>query len=308
MPAELSQPAAVQPELLRAFASALPVAEGTEPGLGGALRQTLANPGSLVRAQLVYDMSLAFGLAPGSASRLAVAIEYFHTASVVFDDLPCMDDATRRRGAPCIHRSHGEAAAILAALALVSRAYALIWGALAGLDSETQLSAGACVEECLGVAGLLNGQSQDLHHACRVGPRPSPRRIAMGKTVSLIRLSLVLPALVGGAKTREIALLRRLAVFWGLGYQTIDDLKDVLLRPEQTGKNSARDALLNRPNVALDMGTPRALQSLDRLIHLGDSALDRLLQSLPSLAFLTRLGDRLRDEACRLRVAGLSHS
>ena len=56
----------------------------------------------------------------------AIAIECLHTASLVLDDLPAMDDARERRGRPTLHREIGEADAILVATALVSRAYALV--------------------------------------------------------------------------------------------------------------------------------------------------------------------------------------
>ena len=155
--------AAVRAKLLAAFSASLPLAAETEPHLRGALEQTLRHPGNLVRAQLVYDMARGYDLPDDRATKLAVAIEYFHTASLVFDDLPCMDDATQRRGQPCIHRSHGEAAAVLAALGLVNRAYALLWNGLAGSTPAQQTAAGDYVEKCLGIAGVLNGQSQDLH-------------------------------------------------------------------------------------------------------------------------------------------------
>ena len=74
-----------------------------------------------------------------------------------------MDNATERRGEPCVHRIQGEAATVLAALALVSRAYALLWQGFADLPSDRQALAGDYVEKCLGVNGLLNGQSEDLH-------------------------------------------------------------------------------------------------------------------------------------------------
>jgi geranylgeranyl pyrophosphate synthase len=286
-----------RPTLLAAFTSGLPLAVDTEPQLRNALQQTLQRPGSLVRAQLVYQLSQAWGLARERAEKLAVGIEYFHTASLIFDDLPCMDDATQRRGESCIHRSFGEAAAILAALGLVNRAYALLWNGLAGSTLEQQATASAYVEKCLGVEGLLNGQSQDLQYGKHSGPRLSPLQIATGKTVSLIRLSLVLPAVLGGATPVEVRLFERLAAFWGLSYQILDDLKDVLQRPDQIGKNVARDASLNRPNLALAIGVPNAFRRLNRLMCLSDCTLDRLLTNLPSMVFLNELRDRLRCEA-----------
>jgi len=74
---------------------------------------------------MVYLVATTYGLEEAPARDLAVALEYFHTASLIFDDLPCMDDATERRGVSCVHFEFGEAEAILAALALINRAYAL---------------------------------------------------------------------------------------------------------------------------------------------------------------------------------------
>src|SRR6187551_2285314 len=97
-----------------------------EPRLRAAVAQIVNHPGKLLRAELVYKAAVGHGLSLDAAGRLACAVEYFHTASIVLDDLPCMDDATQRRGRTCIHRRHGDATAILASLTLINRAYALI--------------------------------------------------------------------------------------------------------------------------------------------------------------------------------------
>ena len=127
-----------------------------------------------------------------------MAIEYFHTASLVFDDMPAMDDARERRGAPCVHHRFDEATATLAALALINRAYALLWQVLGSLPDAARDAAARLVGDCLGAQGILSGQSRDLQF------ESSPRRehdvlaVAVGKTVTLIRLTLLLPALIAG--------------------------------------------------------------------------------------------------------------
>lgn len=74
-----------------------------------------------------------------------------------------MDDAKIRRGVRCTHVVYGESTAILAALGLINRAYGLIWKSSGGLDATVQTRAVEYLERQLGVAELLNGQSQDLH-------------------------------------------------------------------------------------------------------------------------------------------------
>jgi geranylgeranyl pyrophosphate synthase len=249
---------------------------------------------------MVLQIGLAFRLADDAALNLAVALEYFHTSSLIFDDLPCMDNAADRRGVPCVHREYGEHQAILAALALINRAYALAWQAIADSPRNTQRQAREYLEQCLGVAGLLNGQSLDLSYAALPHTRETTEGIAHRKTVSLIRLTLVLPAILGGASPREIQLLERISVCWGLGYQIVDDLKDVLQNSKQTGKTANRDALLDRPNIATAIGVAAAADRLMRLIRLGDRALNLLLGLRPNLLFLDQLRRDLQVELNRV--------
>jgi geranylgeranyl pyrophosphate synthase len=282
------------------FRRSLLIPAETEPGLSGALNHLLWHAGSMVRPRLVIQVASAYGMRPDAAINLAIALEYFHTASLVFDDLPCMDNATVRRGAACVHVPFGEASAILAALALINRAYALTWKALAGCSPDIRERATEYLEQRLGVAGLLNGQSLDLNYARLLHDRETTERIACGKTVSLIRLTLVLPAMLGGATRREVRLLERMAMCWGLGYQMVDDLKDVLQSSAQSGKTAARDLHLDRPNIALAIGVPAAVARLIRLIRLGDRMLIRLLALRPSLGFLTKLRSDLQAELIRV--------
>ena len=283
-----------------AFRGSLPLPLGLDAHLEAALRHVLNNSGSMVRPRIVLQMATAYGLDAEPASNLAIALEYFHTSSLIFDDLPCMDNALERRGAACAHVAYGEPAAILAALALINRAYALIWQAFSGCRQETQAQVMAYIESRLGVEGLLNGQSLDLHYAQLPHNRETTERIAQGKTVSLIRLTLVLPALLAGADAREIRLLERIAVCWGLSYQIVDDLKDVLQGTTETGKTGARDILLDRPNMATAIGVAGAVERLNRLMRLGDRALGRLLVDRPALLFLSRLRSDLQGELARV--------
>ena len=278
----------------------MPLPAALDPHFEEALRHILDNPGSLVRPRMVYQVATAYALEEAHAKNLAIALEYFHTASLLFDDLPCMDNASERRGVPCVHLAYGEAGAILAALALINRAYALSWRAVSGASPRVQSRALAYIEQCLGVEGLLNGQSLDLHYATLPHIRETTETIARGKTVSLIRLTLVLPAMLGGASEREIQLLERIALYWGLGYQMVDDLKDVLDSAAEAGKTVARDLLLDRPNVASAMGIPAAIGRFTRFIHLGDRTLHRLLQLRPGLSFLGKLRSDLEEELVRV--------
>jgi geranylgeranyl pyrophosphate synthase len=163
----------------------------------------------------------------------------------------------------------------------------------------------AYLEQCLGVAGLLNGQSLDLQYGSLAHGRETTERIARGKTVSMVRLTLVLPAILGGAPARELQLQERVSLHWGLAYQILDDLKDLLQSAAETGKTPARDALLDRPNLAAAIGVPAAFDRLRRHLALGDRTLARLVVVRPALAFLGDLRAALQTELVQVtRTAG----
>jgi geranylgeranyl pyrophosphate synthase len=294
------KPDELMARLLAAFGERLTVLPNVEPTLGGAMRHLLTHAGSMVRPRIVYRLASAYGIGDEPATDLAIALEYFHTTSLVFDDLPCMDNATMRRGASCVHIEFGESAAILAALALINRAYALAWRAMGACAVEKREPAATYLERHLGIQGLLNGQSMDLNFSSLPHTLDATERVAQGKTVSLISLALVLPAMAGGATPRELQLLRRISTCWGLSYQIVDDLKDVLESSSRSGKTAARDEYLDRPNMALAIGVNGAVDRLLRLIHAGDRSLEMLIQLKPTLAFLREFRGTLKDELDRI--------
>lgn len=251
-----------------------------EPELFGVLRDALDHPGSLLRAQLAFDVQRRHGVDFEAALDLAIGVEYFHTASLLFDDLPSMDDGAERRGRTCPHRVWGEAATQLAGLALITRAYELLWHSFGTLEPARARRAASLAGACLGVRGILDGQSRDLHPP-KIWTSREVERVAAGKTVTLIRLSLVLPALVSGAGEGELEQLEALARAWGLAYQVVDDFKDHLLTAEESGKTPQRDRRLRRPNLPAVLGADAALIRLQGLLGEGNESI-RQLQRLAS--------------------------
>lgn len=247
-----------------------------EPRLRGVIADTLATPGSLVRLRLGLLAGKLLGLPTDTARSLATAFEYFHTASLLLDDLPCMDNANERRGRPTAHVVYGEAPAVLGALAFINRAYRLLWRSFSGALPMNRDRAAQHAERCLGAAGVLDGQSLDLNFGDTDGSSRMASRAALGKTVSLLRLTLVTPAHLAGADRRETMLLDRLAVYWGLAYQIADDFND--LQPNNgSRKSNGRDAVQGRPNFVLAAGREAAVARLNRLMKLVQTTFEHLL-------------------------------
>jgi geranylgeranyl diphosphate synthase type II len=288
--------------LRRSYRALLPLPAGTEPHLRAVVEETLDRPGRLLRAQVALAAGAGYGLSRWAARRLAVALEYFHAASLLFDDLPCMDDAIERRSWTCPHRIHGEAAAILGALSFVNQGYRLVWSVLVRLDRRASAAAAALVGRCLGLHGILNGQALDLEFAPARRSAAAVRRVAEAKTGALIQLCLELPARAAGVEDREVRALRRLGRAWGLGYQVLDDFKDFLLHPVSTGKTTGQDDRFGRPNMVAAVGRESARRQVQALLATGRAVLHSLRLTIPARRSLERMQALLEQESRTLQL------
>lgn len=272
------------------LAAMAPSTDLLAPGLQGALESAVGPGGKRSRMLLILGSGDALGLPETCTDMLAVSVEYFHTASLVIDDLPAMDDAKLRHGRPCVHLTHGQPNALLAALTLISRAYLMAEMALSHLPREVRVRAHLLIDRALGGHGLSGGQAADLAFQnsearwLSAGNRVS--RIALMKTGGLIRLCLLLPALAAGVSEKELRSLSRLAVYWSLSYQMIDDLKDVEGSQVEEGKSLGRDGVLGRPNLALAEGRAAVLARVQRLRERALVEMDRLAGVSASWAHL----------------------
>jgi geranylgeranyl diphosphate synthase type II len=275
-----------------------PQAPGMEPHLEAAIAQTTESRGSLLRARLVLVAARSHGLPEAAATQLACAVEYFHAASLLLDDLPCMDDAAVRRGRPCVHRVHGEATAILAALAFINRAHVLIGISYAAHPAAVRMEVGLLLDTVLGVSGLVGGQACDLRFGESATGARAVGRIAAAKTGELFKLALVLPALGARPGPAEFHQLKALAVYWGQWFQAVDDMKDVIAATADAGKDTRRDRALQRPNLVHVLGRGPAQRRIDRLEAQLERACQRLAARGPQWDYLAGFHQSLALRAC----------
>jgi geranylgeranyl diphosphate synthase type II len=186
----------------------------------------------------------------------ACATEFLHAASLIFDDLPAMDDADVRRGRPALHLAFGEDTALLTALALLNQAYA-IFGRTPCLIQEAT--------ECIGVDGMIGGQAVDLDIRT-VGGSPAKFDSRNRKTTALMRLTLTAGAIACRAPDSEVAALAHCGVCLGEAYQIYDDLLDQFGHCEETGKTAHQDSRHHRPSHVLEFGSDASRNHLSSLI------------------------------------------
>lgn len=156
----------------------------------------------------------------------AVASEFIHTSSLIFDDLPSMDNAPERRGVESLHSKFGEGLAVLVGLAFLNESYGLIYDCV---DAPIENRALALKEtvDCIGPCGMIGGQAVDLAVARDDVGKRAPEEVRNLKTSALMRLTLVVGAILGGAKENQLEQLRAFAIALGEAYQISDDILDL---------------------------------------------------------------------------------
>lgn len=217
--------AAARPRIEEALLEHLPLAhEEVETLFNEALRYSLFPGGKRLRPVLTLLGAEVAGGCAVDVLPAAVAVEYIHNSSLIFDDLPCMDDAAKRRGQTALHARYGEGLAVLVGLALMNASYGLIFDVQAA-DSALTIKAHAELVECIGARGMVAGQSVDLADAASA--HDSHDSIRNLKTSALIRMALRVGAILSGASERQLTALSRFAELVGDAYQTRDDMLDL---------------------------------------------------------------------------------
>jgi geranylgeranyl diphosphate synthase type II len=216
----------VRPEIERALSEHLPYApEPFGRRFNEALRYALFPGGKRLRPVLTLLGAETIGGRLADVLPAAAAVEFVHTCSLVFDDLPCMDDAEERRGRASLHRRYGESTAVLVALSLLNSSYQLVFRCETGAHHARSVAAHAELVECIGTNGMVTGQSIDLAAGAAEGDELGTVRNL--KTSALIRTALRLGAILSGASARQLDALTRYAELIGNAYQISDDLQDI---------------------------------------------------------------------------------
>lgn len=207
------------------------------------LRRSITSPGKRVRGILTLAVGESSGTKAQKLVDAAAAMEMIHTCSLILDDLPAMDDAILRRGAPTLHREFGEDLAILTAVSLLNHGYGLIARNHAALTPRhwPLHQVMKRVVDAVGWNGTIAGEAVDLHSEGSKLDFDTLEFIHSRKTGALF----VGAAAVGGMLANSsAAALTRIEVFaknLGLAFQITDDVLDVTGEPETLGKDVHKD-------------------------------------------------------------------
>jgi geranylgeranyl pyrophosphate synthase len=225
------------------------------------------------------------GARPAGPLAVGVAVEFVHAASLVLDDLPSMDDASRRRGRAALHRVYGVAAAELASVALVTRAFEVV-AREAGLEPAVRVRIVRELAAAVGAEGCCGGQAADLAADASTVVLEDLEAIHARKTGALFVAAVRGGALAGGAGAGALESLTVYARNLGLAFQITDDLLDSAGDPSTLGKDTHRDA--HRANFAAALGRESSAALVGELLDTAVAALGRFRERAVVLVDLAR--------------------
>jgi len=266
------------------------VEPGSPAAVAEAMRYCVLGGGKRLRPALVQLAAEAIGTGDGGemARRAGVAVELVHCYSLVHDDLPAMDDDTLRRGRPTAHVRFGEAMAILAGDALLTRAF----GVLAESDDPKAARLSGELACAAGSGGMIAGQAADMD-LCEVPEGPEGLRYThLRKTAALLRAAARMGAICSDGSPGELKVLSKYAENLGLAFQLVDDVLDVTGDVGNLGKTPGKDAGAGKRTYASQLGLEQTAALATELTREAVEALSPLGERG---ATLCRLAELLHD-------------
>ena len=197
-----------------------------EAALYFAMRYSLFGGGKRLRPALFFAALEACGKEREPYLDVAAALEMIHTASLIHDDMPEMDDDDLRRGRPSCHKVYGQAMALLAGDGLFIHAFAVLSRPLSGADPERQLAAVREIALRSGLGGMVAGQAAEWDNMTRPVDQGLLEYISRGKTSALLIASVLSAGLLAGADEEKLRALEDYGLHAGLAFQIIDDVLD----------------------------------------------------------------------------------
>lgn len=216
---------------------------------------------------------------------MAASIEMIHTYSLVHDDLPCMDNDDLRRGKPTNHKKYNEAIAVLAGDGLLNEAFNLMLSC--NIEEGLKLQVIRIISEASSVEGMIGGQVVDILSENREIEKEELYYMHRKKTGELIKASILVGAILGGASKNDLELLNIYGEKLGLVFQIIDDILDVEGDTEKLGKNINMDITRHKTNFISIYGMRKCKSLAREITEECFSVLDRLDRDTKDLKNLT---------------------
>jgi len=219
----------------KAIVNYLPNRNSTPVALYKAMSYSTNSGGKRIRPILTLATGKMLGAKENELLPVACAIEFVHTYSLIHDDLPAMDNDDFRRGKPTVHKKFGEAVAILAGDALLTRAFEIIATEVKDVKLSQRLTSE--ISHAVGAEGMVGGQVLDLEFTqksslIKRNPLEDTRfnklydKMLLMKTANLIQSAILCGAIIARANNKLLFYLSIYGNHLGLAFQLKDDAID----------------------------------------------------------------------------------
>jgi geranylgeranyl diphosphate synthase type II len=257
-----------------------------------AMRYSVLAGGKRVRPILVLLAAESCGGTVAAALPAACAVELAHTASIIHDDLPALDNDDLRRGRPTCHRAFDEATALLAGDGLEALAFDVL-----ALQPASPLAIVSQVRElarAIGPSGMAVGEAVDVEQSLRRGELAVVEFVHLHKTAALWQAGARMGGMAAGADEVRLGALGLYGERLGLAFQVVDDILDVTGGADVVGKRTGKDAAAGKLTYPGAIGLEPSRAEAARLIA---QAIDALLPLGERSRPLVLLAQRLLDRA-----------
>ena len=256
----------------------LPEETGYQKRVIEAMNYSILAGGKRLRPVFMLESYRIFGGKEAVIEPFLAAMEMIHTYSLVHDDLPAMDDDEYRRGRKTTHVVYGEAFGILAGDGLLNFAFETACKAFSidGAKAERIGMALSVLGNKAGIYGMIGGQTADVEGITGIEEKDKLEFIYEKKTSALIQASLMIGAILAGARDEEVKIMEEVGRYVGLAFQIQDDILDVTSTTEVLGKPVLSDERNEKITYVFAYGLKKAKEAVEQFSEEALKALNGL--------------------------------
>ena len=237
--------------------------------LRDSMRYSLLAGGKRIRPILMFATYRLFKEDYEKCLPFAIGMEMVHNASLIHDDMPCIDNDDFRHGKPTNHKMYDECTALLAGDALFNYSNVVITDDLREeLDiKQISMKIMALNEFVKAKDKMVCGEYFDTVSEGQLLTLEQLEYMHMNKTGALIRESVRIGALLAGVSNQELQILTNYAENIGLAFQIKDDILSEIGDSKKMGKPVGNDREMNKVTYVTKYGLERAQEMLDDVIN-----------------------------------------
>ena len=220
----------------------------------------LFSGGKRFRSKIIVDTGKIFNIDYNLLKALSAAVECVHSYSLIYDDLPSMDNDDTRRGKLSTHKKFGESTAILSGNSLLTLAFEILSDEKFKLKSKIKTELIYSLAICSGYSGMAGGQYLDLNFEHKKVSKLQLMEMQNKKTGKLFSFCCSSSATIKEKKLSIKKDLSQIGLQLGLLYQISDDLIDIRGNNNKDGKPTKGDIKRGKATLINLLGYNNSLE------------------------------------------------